>query len=376
MINSDSISQLPPPAYSDYDDENVMKYSLYFANQTASTSYHHNGLTQFYLYDHAQRRFTYTAKVPKKREGWKADIAFLTEKGREEARYEVRREPLARKFDFRPPNGMHNVMTPSVFTNTNRSFTIEAPDGQKLIWRKNQTRINLISLPSNAIIVQYDSHQSQSQPHHNGIPFSNSASNNLHATTAIGDDTRPAMTLKIGEQEVRYHGSLSLSPLPATDPKGKSIMTPQPRSNLQRTQSQTSNTSSHSSSSQSDHGPRLYGAHRKGACIGLWGPGVMSAGFGSPLIAAQGMNGNCLIGDELRNLGRATINALPFGHQAPQRIQTDGYGRPNGNSSYEQAAEHWASLNRIEVSSKNTDPRPRRVDMDLILASMIAVLTG
>lgn len=371
MTYSASTSQLPPPAYSDYDEECVMKYSLYFAHQTASTSYHHNGLTQFYLYDNAQRRFTYTAKVPKKREGWKADIALITEKGREEAKYEVRREPLARKFDFRPPNGIHNVMTPSVSASlSNVKFAIEAPDGQKLVWRKSHSRLSLISLPSNTIIVQYDLAQQQLQSHHNPPPHPPAA---LHPsdsakTLQIGDDARPAMSMRIGEEEVRYHGMLSLSPLPASDPNNKSN-----QNTLQKSKSHTSITSSHSSSSGSDHGPRLYGAHRKGACVGLWGPGVLLAGFGSPLLAA-GMNGNCLIGDELRNLGRATINAYPPGHQ-PQRIQTDGFGRPTG-SSYEQAAEHWASLNRIEVSAKNTDPRPRRVDMDLILASMIAVLTG
>ncbi|PWN36369.1 uncharacterized protein FA14DRAFT_161114 [Meira miltonrushii] len=365
MTNSASTSQLPPPAYSDYDEECVMKYSLYFAHQTPSTSYH-NGLTQFYLYDNAQRRFTYTAKVPKKREGWKADIALLTEKGREEARYEVRREPLARKFDFRPPNGMHNVMTPSV--SAHRSFAIEAPDGQKLVWRKSHTRFNLISLPSNTVIVQYDLAQQQSHFNHTAAAGANPS--NSATSMQIGDDASPALSMKIGEQEVRYHGMLSLSPLPATEPKSKSNT-----NTLKRSQSHTSITSSHSSSSGSDHGPRLYGAHRKGACVGLWGPGVLLAGFGSPLLAA-GMNGNCLIGDELRNLGRATINAFPPGHHEPQRMQTDGFGRPIGTSSYEQAAEHWASLNRIEASAKNTDPRPRRVDMDLILASMIAVLTG
>lgn len=369
MNTSTSTSQFPPPAYSNYDERNVVKYHLYSAHQNASTTYH-NGVTSFYLFDTHQRRFTYMAKVPKKREGWKADILLLSEKGRQEARYEVRREPLARKFDFRPPNGMHNVMTPSVspLSNGHRSFAIEAPDGQKLVWRKQGSRCTLISLPSNATIVQYDSHShhNHTNPSQNHtLPHSSSASHNVFDSP--DSNARPAMCLMAEEQEVFYHGTLSFSPLPELEVKSTSVQTrTQP---IQRSQSHSSITSSHSSSTQSDHGPRLYGAHKKGSCVGLWGPAVIGAAFGSPWIAA-GMNRHCLIGDELRNLGRATINSS----SKDQRMEE--YESEIGSSSYEQAAEHWASLNRFEASAKNTDPRPRRVEMDLVLASMIAVLTG
>jgi hypothetical protein len=72
------------------------------------------------------------------------------------------------------------------------------------------------------------------------------------------------------------------------------------------------------------------------------------------------MNRTCIMGDELTNLGKASIKIIEE--------------RPAPDYASAVQAAYWAEQNR--AASKNIDPRARAVDMDLLIASLIAVIAG
>lgn len=324
MTDTDELAHdtknLPPPHYHESASNLPFTYALY--RHTTDGIAGHPAAVRYVLYDQQSKRWSYVIRVPKKREGWKADVCAINEKDRNEPRYEVRREPLSRKFDFRPTNGVHNVMLPSTFQAGPKSFTIEAHDGQKLIWRRRQgsdVSASLISLPSNTVLAHYTSTPSACFPR-----------------------TRSYDTL-----DVSLCGTLDVAVFPDS---ARTTSTP-----FQRQPSLRSNASS---SSSSDAGPRIHRAHRQPG-LGFCAPGVIAGAIASPHSSAA-MNRNCIMGDELSNLGRVSL-------------KSDVAQQVFDNAAAVQAA-YWAEQNR--ATSKNKDPRPRAVDMDLLVSSLIAVIAG
>lgn len=231
-------------------------------------------------------------------------------------------------------------MVPSSFGSGPKTFSIEAPDGQKLAWRKVGGRSVLLSYPSNALIAQYDVVDSHAPPF-SSVP----------------------LTASVNALPARLQGMLQIAAL-------EEYQSSQSRSNgMHRSISRASVQSSTSSSSSEAKGPRLYGAH-KNMALGLFAPSVMGAAFGSPFAAAA-MNRHCVLRDDLANLGRVTISAQQAGlaDEADPSLDEDLSIRAA-------TAEHWASLNRISSVRRTNDPRPRRVELDLVIASLIAVLTS
>lgn len=122
--------------------------------------------------------------------------------------------------------------------------------------------------------------------------------------------------------------------------------------NLHRTISRGSN-----SSSSSSEGPRLGGIYKRLA-VGTCAPAIIAASIASPY-ASAGMNRHCTIGDELSNLGRVSIIT-----STPRSLQANP------------SASNWLQLNQPSSTRKSNDPRPRKVNTDLIISTFIAMLAG
>lgn len=297
----------------------------------SSTSPQRVGST-FQVWDERRRRAVYSAWIPKKREGWKAEVFQVNEKEREQLCYEVRREAMARRIDFRPPGGLHNVMVPSKSLGRSKTFSIEAPDGQQLQWKKKEDSLesksewNLVSLPSQTLVARYS--------------LVNSA-----------DKQR----FQVGNETFTLQGELHVAHFPHND------------SHLATTnRRRLSNTSA--SSSSSEEGPRLNRAH-KIPYVGLALPALCSAAVASPISIAA-WNRHCEIKDDLTNLGRDRV-----GNTRPIIFSQDLQGaRPPRGASQTEAARQLTLLNSTTAHGKISDPRPRDVAMDLVIASLIAVL--
>lgn len=78
-------SNAPPPAYSAEHGAGAATYALYQAHQPAPSPSVH-AITHIFLLDVRLQRWIFTVRIPKKREGWKADVISLSDKGREEVR--------------------------------------------------------------------------------------------------------------------------------------------------------------------------------------------------------------------------------------------------------------------------------------------------
>ncbi|UZJ55054.1 hypothetical protein CBS101457_004374 [Exobasidium rhododendri] len=226
---------------------------------------------------------------------------------------------MARKFDFRDPQGNHNVMVPSSSLG-HKTFSLEAPDGQKLIWKREHTGWKLLSLPSQTLLAHYT------------IESGSSARYDRQGQVLLGQLNLFVMT----ESKAADPGFL----------------------NGKRRRASTTSTTSSSSSSE---GPRLGRIHQRLA-IGLCAPAVFCAAVASPHSAA-GMNRFCTIGDELANLGKISITPVEETVHEP-------------DAALEKTRDKWLSLNESGSNRKNGDPRPRNVEADLVISSLIAVLAG
>jgi hypothetical protein len=230
-------------------------------------------------------------------------------------RCEVRREPLSRRFDFRDPQGNHNVMFPSNSL-SHKSYLLEAPDGQKLMWRRSSAGWELLSTPSQTVVAQY-----------------------INADRGHRQQSTPDQQLL---------GSLEIMALPTdTEP-----------TLLDRKQRRNTNMSN-SSTSSSEGGPRLGRAYQR-CSVGLGIPAIICAAIASPY-ASAGMSKQSILGDELANLGRTEIKT--FSNDVS--VERKGPVLVSGAT--------WDQSSDIRKSS---DPRPRKVDLDLIVSSFVAVLAG
>lgn len=339
-MSKKSRSPSSPPPYLPSNvnaDISLTVYASTALQPTASSSSHIANV--LHLTSTSSGITRYSIEIPKKREGWKAQVSSVSEKNRQEVslvfhpiilkskpefllsslpfyqlRYEVRREPLARRYDFRDPEGNHNVMIPHLQV-SQKSYHIETQDGQKLMWRRNHEGWELLSLPSQTILARYGMFTSGSR----------------------------------NEPGFRALGSLEVMNLPMED------MSPMP---LQKDNRASTISSSSSSSTSSEGPPRLGRAYQR-CSIGLCVPGAICASIGSPYISAD-MSRSSIIGDELINLGRGIIKAVL---------------KRSGSSEFQRAGNNWLQMNQSNPV-KNNDPRPRRVDMDLIVSTFVAVLAG
>jgi hypothetical protein len=195
---------------------------------------------------------------------------------------------------------------------------METPDGQKLLWSRDHNKWKLFSLPSQTLLACYDMSS--------GVPQQTGQS----------------------QQEL---GRLDIFAMTISKPAELLFLDKHNRSNSHAS----------TSSSTSSEGPRLGRSHQCLA-IGLCAPAVISAGIASPHSSA-GMNRLCMIGDELANLGRASIKKVVEVMQDTNRALTS-----NKNE--------WLDMNRAPSNRKSNDPRPRNVEADLVVSSLIAVLAG
>lgn len=201
---------------------------------------------------------------------------------------------------------------------SHKTFSIEAPDGQKLMWKRAALVWSLVSMPSQEVMARY---------------------------SMLDGTAGPVM-----EQGGQILGSLVVYELAA--PAEAAVSAP-------RMHQRHASTTSVSSSASSTEGPRL-GRANISLAVGLCAPAAICASVASPHSSA-GMNRFCLIGDELTNLGRASI-------QLRTQMQED--------EASQAARSKWADLNRSSYARKNNDPRPRNVDVGLIVSSLVAVLAG
>lgn len=304
-----------------------------------------------HLLDQEQRRVRYTVRIPRKREGWKADVASVSSSLGEKRQklvpcYEVRRETLARRIDLRrQPDGTHNIMLPSMRSafGALRSYTFEAQDGQSLVWQRSgmdtprsmpfKTSWSLVSQPSMTVLARYVC----------SSPNANDLSDEQGASVVVG-------------QQGALQGTLDVSYIEEADgyaPEETSY------TSIKRTFTNTS------TASAEEHG-RLARSHKQPLALGVAVPGILAGSVASSLSTAA-WSRNCILGDDIANLGRATVSRQGS-------LPTDG--RQRGPSAADAAAaRRLADLNRVPSSArKSADPRPRNVDLDLIVATLIAVL--
>jgi hypothetical protein len=195
-----------------------------------------------------------------------------------------------------------------------KSYVMEAPDGQKLMWKKGSDGWALLSMPSQTLIAQYTTIKGH---HQQGI----------------------ADQITLGRLEIM---TLPIDNEPAI---------------LGRANTNVST----SSSSSSEGGPRL-GRTFQGCSVGIGIPAAIVAAVASPF-AAAGMGRNSILGDELANLGRGEIKPTS------QR-------RNEAGNTVQVIDPSWQQRNRGDEVRRSDDPRPRSVELDLIVSSFVAVLAG